>query len=97
TLPAGALVLHIMGSANHDERKFPDPERFDLLRNAEGHVGFGFGIHFCLGAQLARLEAKIALETLLERFPHLSRTDEPVTRSMSFGARGLQTLPLVVG
>ncbi|MGH8007590.1 MAG: cytochrome P450, partial [Candidatus Binatia bacterium] len=51
TIPAGSPVLLLVGSANHDERKFPDPGRFDMMRNTEGHVGFGFGIHFCLGAQ----------------------------------------------
>ncbi|MGH8006498.1 MAG: cytochrome P450, partial [Candidatus Binatia bacterium] len=97
TLPAGAIVLFLLASANHDERKFPDPERFDILRNAEGHLGFGYGIHFCLGAQLARLEAKVTLETLLRQFPRLARTDAPITRVQSPFVRGPQTLPLVGG
>lgn len=95
TIPAGAIVLPLLGSANHDERKFPDPDRLDMTRNAEGHVGFGFGVHFCLGAQLARLEAKLALESLLRRFPRLSRTDEQFTRIESIMARGPKTLPLM--
>ena len=97
TVPAGVPVLAMYGSANHDERKFPDPERFDIKRDTEGHLAFSFGIHFCLGAQLARLEGKIALETLLGRFPQLSRTDDPLTRHESIVVRGPKELPLVVG
>ncbi|MGH8008950.1 MAG: cytochrome P450, partial [Candidatus Binatia bacterium] len=80
TIPAGSPVLAMFASANRDARKFPDPERFDITRNSEGQLAFSFGIHFCLGAQLARLEGKIALEALLGRFPRLSRTDEPLVR-----------------
>lgn len=97
TLPVGTAVLAMYASANRDERKFPDPDRFDILRNAEGHLAFGSGIHFCLGAPLARLEAKVALEELLVRFPHVRRTDEPITRVFNPFFRGLKTLPLVVG
>ncbi|MGH7962933.1 MAG: cytochrome P450 [Candidatus Binatia bacterium] len=96
TLAAGAVVLALFASTNRDERKFPDPDRFDILRNTDGQLGFGFGIHFCLGAQLARLEAKIVLEALLERCPRLTRTDAPVTHIESSFLRGLKTLPLVV-
>lgn len=95
-LPAGSLVLFLLGSANRDARKFPDPDRFDIMRNTEGHVGFGFGVHFCLGAQLARLQAKVALEMVLERFPGLSRTDAPVRWIEAFSVRGPKMLPLVV-
>ena len=87
--------MAMFGSANRDEDKFSNPDRFDVTRNAEGHVGFGFGVHFCLGAQLARLEAKLALEALFSRFPLLSRTDDPGTRIESIMARGPKTLPLV--
>jgi len=71
TIPAGALVLPMIGSANRDPRQFPDPARFDITRDPNPHVAFGHGIHFCLGAALSRMEAKIALSDLLARFPSL--------------------------
>ena len=89
--------MYLIGSANRDERKFPDPDRFDITRNTGGHVTFSFGIHFCLGAELARLEAKVVVEALLRRFPQLSRQDEHVTRIEHVYMRGPKTLPLVVG
>jgi cytochrome P450 len=95
TIPAGALVFPLFASANRDEHKFPEPDRFDITRNTDGHLAFGFGIHYCLGAQLARLEATIAFEELFVRFPSLSRQDETVTRVDSFFLRGLKTFPLV--
>ncbi|HEX6288139.1 MAG TPA: cytochrome P450 [Herpetosiphonaceae bacterium] len=71
-LPAGARLHAMYASANHDETVFPDPERFDIERdNLKRHLGFGWGVHFCLGASLARLELRIALETLLDRLPNL--------------------------
>jgi cytochrome P450 len=72
TLPAGTNVLLLLGSANHDEHAFPDPERIQLEReNANRHLSFGLGIHFCLGAPLARLEGKVVLEELSARLPSL--------------------------
>ncbi|MCI0776945.1 MAG: cytochrome P450 [Chloroflexi bacterium] len=93
----GTVVLPLYASANRDERKFPDPDRFDVTRNAQGHLAFGYGIHFCLGAPLARLEAKVALEELLARFPRLSRKSDAVDRLDSFFLRGLKELPLTIG
>jgi len=96
TIPAGSVMLLLFGSANHDERKFAEPERFDITRNIEEHIAFGFGIHFCLGAQLARLEGKVALEVLLEQFPRLACTEEHIPRVESLIVRGVKTLPLMV-
>jgi cytochrome P450 len=84
----------LFGSANRDEAVFPNGEEFDILRDTQGHMGFGFGVHFCLGASLARLEAKVALETLIRRLPDLRRTDEPLERFDSFLVRGPVRLPL---
>jgi cytochrome P450 len=67
TIPAGALVLAVIGSANRDPRQFPDPGRFDITRDPNPHLAFGHGSHFCLGAPLARLEARVALADFLER------------------------------
>lgn len=66
-IPAGKLVLPVIGSANRDTRQFPQADRFDITRDPNPHIAFGHGIHFCLGAALARLEARIALSDLLER------------------------------
>lgn len=72
TIPAGELAIFSVGSANRDERHFPDPDRFDIHRaNKSDHIAFGFGEHFCLGSHLARMEAQIAVSTLLERLPNL--------------------------
>lgn len=95
-VPAGSMIMAMYGSANHDERKFADPEHFDLTRTLDGHLTFGFGIHFCLGAQLARLEARVAVEELLGRFSHLARTDERITWIDSIIARGPKALPLTI-
>jgi cytochrome P450 len=66
-IPAGKLVLPVVGSANRDPQKFQDADRFDITRNPNPHLAFGHGIHFCLGAALSRLEARVALEDILER------------------------------
>jgi cytochrome P450 len=77
----------MFAAANRDESRFPDPERFDVHRNPEGHLAFGHGIHYCLGASLARLEARIAFESLFERCrdfrlldEHVPLVDSPVVR-----------------
>ncbi len=78
TIPADAIVLAYMGAANRDERHFPDPDRFDVQRNPTDHLGFGSGIHLCLGAPLARLEARIALGLLSQRVASVELTASPV-------------------
>jgi cytochrome P450 len=95
-IPAGSLVMPLLGSANRDERQFEDAERFDISRNAQGHLAFGLGIHFCLGASLARLEARVALEELLARFGRFERAEPHVEYVDSFLVRGPTRLPLRV-
>ncbi len=89
----GTLVSPLIGSANRDERRFDDPDRFDITRRAQGHLGLGFGAHFCLGASLARLEAGAAFESLVPRLEKLERT-EPTERIDSFLIRGPRRLLL---
>ena len=93
-LLAGATVLVLLGAANRDERKFPDPDRFDVERNPPDHVGFGYGIHYCLGAPLARLSSRVALEALLFDCPPFAQVHEQVPRIAAFLVRGPQTLSL---
>jgi cytochrome P450 len=93
TIPAGSRVILITGAANHDERAFPDPELFDIHRDIERHVGFGFGIHLCVGAALARLETRVAFEELLARYPNYE-VKQPMIRAYSSNVRGLSNLPL---
>lgn len=95
TVPKGSSVAALIGSANRDERKYGDPDTFDITRNTQGHLAFGSGIHFCLGAPLARLEGRIALETLLSRFKTLSLKEESVTWVNSIMLRGPKRLDLV--
>ncbi len=88
----GETLGLLLGSANRDERHFPDPDRFDLAREKTAHLAFGFGSHFCLGANLARLEACIALETLLSRFRGFEWLDHEIERVPSLITRGPKTL-----
>jgi cytochrome P450 len=96
-VPEGANVLLLLGSANHDGDVFADPERIDLHRpNASRHLAFGYGIHFCLGAALARLEAAIALTTLLRRHRALTLLDETPRWKPQIFFRGLTALPVAL-
>jgi len=94
TIPADVRVVLLTGSAVHDERQFPEPELFDIHRRPERHVTFGFGIHLCLGAALARLETRIAFEELLRRLPEYEIEEAGVVRAFSSNVRGLQHLPI---
>lgn len=94
-LPKGARLLVVLCSANRDEAQFPDPDRFDLERGGPQNLPFGHGIHYCLGAQLARMEGRLATEALVTRFSRLSRGDGPVRWNSSLVVRGPLSLPLV--
>jgi len=95
TIPAGKLVLPIMGSANRDFRAFRNADRFDITRTPNAHLAFGHGIHFCLGAPLARLEARIALSDLLDRVkdPELASND-PWEPRLGLHVHGPERLPI---
>jgi cytochrome P450 len=93
TIPAGSRVMLVWGAANHDDREFPDPERFDIRRGSTRHLAFGHGAHYCLGANLARLEARVAFEEWHRRFPRYELADEP-TRITSIWARGYSRVPV---
>jgi cytochrome P450 len=92
----GAPVLAVLGAANHDPSVFAQPDELDLRRpNAARHLAFGGGIHYCLGAALARAEAQIAIGTLIRRFPHLELAAEPEWRDR-LTIRGVSRLELAV-
>lgn len=93
TIPAGGRVLLLFGAANRDPRRYPDPDRFDVMRHPTDHLGFGTGIHFCLGAHLARLEAAIALRVLIERVERFELAGPPVWNGNP-SLRGLARLPI---
>jgi cytochrome P450 len=96
TVPAGSALLCLVGSANRDERRWMDPDTFDVRRDAAGHLTFSYGIHFCLGAALARLEGRVALEEVLKRFPEWTVDEANARLASSSTVRGWETLPVVV-
>ena len=95
TVRAGQKIAALLGAANRDPAVFADPDRLDVGRSPNPHLGFGAGIHYCLGAPLARVELQVALGTLLDRVPRLALAGEPVRRP-EFVIRGLSTLPVTV-
>jgi cytochrome P450 len=96
SVPRGSVVLLLTASANRDERQFPDPDRFDIHRKIGHHLTFGFGIHFCLGAALARLEGRIALEEVLKRFPEWDVDWDNAKQAHTSTVRGWDHLPVHV-
>ncbi len=95
TLEAGRKVALLLASANRDERRWRDPDVFDPGRDTSDHVAFGFGVHFCLGAALARLEARVALEELLARLPSFTVETDGLVRVHSGNVRGYGRVPIV--
>jgi cytochrome P450 len=91
---AGETVIAVLGAANRDPAQFPDPDRLDLARAPNRHIAFGGGIHFCLGAPLARVEARIAISAVLARLPGMEPGPEPPVRRDTVTLRGLSSLPV---
>jgi len=96
TVPAGSVMVMLVAAANRDERRWTDPDRFDIHRELLAHITFGYGIHFCLGAALARIQGRIALDELLTRFPDWDVDGQP-RLSQTSTVRGFESLRLAVG
>ena len=94
TVPEGNVMLFLVGSANRDDRRYPGGDRFDIHRKIGQHLTFGFGTHFCLGAALARLEGRVALEEVLARFPEWEVDTAAARLSPTSTVRGWETLPV---
>ena len=94
-IPAGNAMLLVNGSANRDERRFADGDRFDVHRKIDHHLTFGYGIHFCLGAALARLEGRVALDEVLQRFPSWEVDWDNAVQARTSTVRGWESLPVV--
>jgi cytochrome P450 len=97
TVPAGSAILFIVAAANRDYRRYPDPDRLDIRRPIRQPLTFGYGTHYCLGAALARLEGRIALEEILKRFPDWQVDWDNAKLAQTSTVRGWETLPVVIG
>ena len=97
TVPAGSAILLLLGSGNRDEARWDDPDRFDIHRDVGQLLTFGYGIHFCLGAALGRMEGRVALEEVLDRFPVWEVDMERAHLSPTSTVRGWETLPVRLG
>lgn len=96
TVPAGSSILFLTSSANHDEREFADPDTFDIHRKIKRHMAFGVGVHFCIGAALARLESRIALDEVLNRWTDWDVDWANAKQAHSSTVRGWEHMPVVV-
>lgn len=85
----------MLGAANRDPAQFPNPNQLDICRQPNRHVAFGYGIHFCLGAPLARLEGQIAINAILRRMPNLRLAGQPIRWREELSNRNPQSLPLL--
>jgi cytochrome P450 len=97
TIPAGNAMLLLTGSANRDDRRFPDGDQFDIHRPIDHHLSFGYGIHFCLGAHLARLEGRVALDEVLQRFGSWEVDWDHAVQARTSTVRGWEKLPVRAG
>jgi cytochrome P450 len=96
-VPEGSVMLFVNASGNRDDRKFPDGDSFDIRRRIDHHLAFGYGLHFCLGAALARLEGRVALDEVLRRFPSWEVDWDNAVQARTSTVRGWQKLPVVTG
>ncbi len=96
-VPAGSAILLLTASANRDERKFPEGGRFDIHRKIDHHLAFGYGVHFCLGAALARMEARVALDEVVKRFPTWDVDWDNAVQARTSTVRGWERLPVHTG
>ena len=92
-MPQGSAILFLVASANRDDRRFADPDRFDIHRDRMPHISFGAGIHTCFGNVLARLEGRVVLEELLKRFPEWEVDMDRAVLSETSTVRGWESLP----
>jgi cytochrome P450 len=95
-VPEGSAIVLLNGSGNRDDRKFEDGDRFDVTRKIDHHLAFGYGLHFCLGAALARLEGRVALDEVLQRFPSWEVDWENAKQARTSTVRGWERLPVIV-
>jgi cytochrome P450 len=96
TVPEGSVMMFLVGGANRDDRRNPEGDRFDIRREHVQHLSFGYGIHFCLGAALARVEGRVALDEVLNWFPEWEVDGDDARLAPTSTVRGWETLPVVV-
>jgi cytochrome P450 len=96
TVPAGSAILLLLAAANRDERRYPDPDVYDIHREDLQHLTFGWGVHFCLGANLARLEGRVALDELLNRFPEWEVDHDDIALAPTSTVRGWERMPISI-
>jgi cytochrome P450 len=96
TVPAGSAILLLLASANRDPRRYRDPDVYDIRRDDIQHLTFGYGLHYCLGANLARLEGRVALDELLNRFPEWDIDDDNIELAPTSTVRGWARMPLIL-
>jgi cytochrome P450 len=97
TVPAGSAVLLLVASANRDPRRFDEPDVYDIRRPDLQHMTFGYGLHYCLGANLARLEGRVALDEMLNRWPQWDVDYDNIKLAPTSTVRGWESMPIVVG
>jgi cytochrome P450 len=96
-IPSGARIHLLFAAANRDPEVFPDPDRFDITRTPNNHLAFGFGVHHCIGANLARMEMRVGLSELLARWPNYEVVSDRVVRRHSDTNRAFFQLPVALG